>query len=483
MRPLFSLAQLQSIEAAHPHLMSAAGVAAASWISSRFPRSTSILLLAGPGNNGGDAYATALALYQQGYAPQVIDCADAEQERPAPAAAALAAWEDAGGAILDELPEQDPQLVVDGLFGNGLNRAPHGFIGDVIRWLNDSDCAVLALDCPSGLNSFNGIAWQPCVRADWTLSFIGLKPGLLTGRDAEQCGQVFVDTLQLDDELPDADGHTLTVADVRPLLPRRSRASHKGVHGSVGIVGGNSGMVGAALLAGRAALHAGAGRVYVGLLDTQGPAVDLQQPELMLRRAADLFSLEHLSCLAAGPGMGLDTAALQMVEWALRCPLPLLLDADALTLLARFPALLPLVRQRREATLLTPHPAEAARLLQLTTDEVEADRVAAARQLAADYRASVVLKGAGSIIAFPDGEYLINTTGNPGMAAAGQGDVLTGIVAALLAQGLAGGDALLAGTCLHGAAADLLLAEGHGPIGLTASETLLAVRHALNSRA
>lgn len=480
MRPLFSLSQLRAIEAEFPDLMTEAGRAAATWIAARYPRQARVLLLAGPGNNGGDAWACALELSRMGFAPCVVDCAEADTALPGAAQAARDAWDDAGGQTVEDIPEYDADLVVDGLLGIGVNRAPTGFLADVIDWINEQSCGVLALDCPSGLDAFTGLAFEPCVRADWTLTFISFKPGLLTGRDAEACGQVFVDLLGLDDDLPPADGHTLVAADVRPMIPQRSRASHKGHQGCVGILGGNSGMCGAALLAGRAALYAGAGRVYVGLLDPQAPAVDPVQPELMLRRAADLFALETLSCLAIGPGLGLDSTALQMLDWALKCPLPLVVDADALTLIGRHTALRGIIRQRRAPTLLTPHPAEAGRLLLQDTQEVEADRVGAACRLAAEYQALVVLKGAGSVVAFPDGEYLINTTGNPAMAAAGQGDVLTGVIAALLAQGASAGDALLAGVCLHGAAADTLLMQGCGPLGLTASETLIAVRTELN---
>lgn len=480
MRPLLTLTQLRDLEQSRPDLMTAAGHAAARWIHARFSRTASIILLAGPGNNGGDAYATALALLDLGHAPMVVDCAT--DGRSDGCEAAAEAWDDAGGLTLDEVPDQDADLIVDGLLGLGLNRAPSGYLAEVIAWVNEQGCGILSLDSPSGLDPFTGLAFEPCVQADWTLSFISLKPGLLTGRDADRCGQVFLDTLDLDDVLPEADGHTLALADVQELLPIRQRAGHKGQHGSVGIIGGNGGLIGAALLAGRAALHAGAGRVYVGLLDSQAPSIDPQQAELMLRRAIDIFGIDHLSCLAVGPGLGEDNQALQTLDWALKSPLPLLLDADALNLLSRHPALKAVVRQRRQPTLLTPHPGEAGRLLYQSTAEVEKDRVAAALRLASDYKALVVLKGAGSIVAFPDGEFLINTTGNPGMAAAGQGDVLSGVVAALLAQGLSAGDALLAGVCVHGAAADLLVAEDQGPVGLTASETLLAVRRILNRR-
>ena len=478
MLPIFSLQELRTIEATHGGLMDRAGKAALRWIARRYDKSAAILLLAGPGNNGGDAIACAHHLRQQGYQPTLVLCTDAER-LPAEARQALSVWEDAGGDYLDEIPDQEWTLVVDGLLGIGLNRAPQGFIGDLIEWLNDNEWPVLALDTPSGLNAFTGVAPGACVRADWTLSLIGFKPGLLTGHDSDRCGQVFCDELELGEQLPEALGHTVAAGDVARLLPLRPRNSHKGRNGSVGVIGGATGMIGACLLAGRAALHAGAGRVYLGLVD-QGPSVDCQQPELMIRRATELFDIENLTTLVIGPGLGDGSAALQMLDWALRSHLPLVLDADALNLIAHFPPLREHIRRRAYPTILTPHPAEAARLLYQDTVEVEADRVAAAQRLAREYSTLCVLKGAGSIVAFADGEYCINTSGNPGQASAGQGDVLSGIIGALLAQGISAGDALLLGVYAHGAAADALVTAGIGPIGLTASETSLAVRDLLN---
>ena len=239
-------------------------------------------------------------------------------------------------------------------------------------------------------------------------------------------------------------------------------------------------MTGAAVLAGRAALKCGAGRVYAGLLASELPLFDPLQPELMLRPADGVLRLDHLTALAIGPGLGDLPDAAEYLDWALELDLPLVLDADALNLLAAFSALKDKLKQRVAEKILTPHPAEAARLLGCTTADVQSDRVAAAQQLARECNAGVVLKGCGSVCAWPDGHWAINTSGNPGMASAGMGDVLTGLIVALLAQGVDERHALTAGVYLHGAAADQKMAEGAGPIGLTAGEVIDAARMLLN---
>ncbi|MCZ7563991.1 MAG: NAD(P)H-hydrate dehydratase [Burkholderiales bacterium] len=265
------------------------------------------------------------------------------------------------------------------------------------------------------------------------------------------------------------------------LPSSRGRAIfHKGLAGSVGIVGGADGMVGAALLAGRAALRVGAGKVFVGLLAAQPPQVDAGQLELMLRDPGALLSEVPLSALAIGPGLGVATAAEQLLAQSLRMARPIVVDADALNLIAQQPALQAAVAARAAATLLTPHPAEAARLLGRSSAEVQADRIAAARAIAARLTSWVALKGNGTVIAAPDGRWWVNTSGNPGMAGAGMGDVLTGMIASLLAQGLDAERALVAGVYLHAAAADAAAASGIGPVGLTASEIVDPARTLLN---
>jgi hydroxyethylthiazole kinase-like uncharacterized protein yjeF len=266
----------------------------------------------------------------------------------------------------------------------------------------------------------------------------------------------------------------------RSLLATRPRNFHKGMAGSLGIFGGAAGMTGAALLAGRAALKLGTGRVYVGLLDEKSPAVDVNCLELMLRHPDEALG-EELDAMVVGPGLGQGERAETLVGAALASDIPCVLDADALNLLSENNDLRKACARRSAETLLTPHPAEAARLLGSSTQAVQADRVKAARALSGNLNAHVVLKGNGSIVAARDGHWFINSSGNSGMAAAGMGDVLAGMLGALLAQRYTGESALVLGVHLHGAAADARVAAGAGPVGLAASELIEPARRLWNS--
>ncbi len=310
-----------------------------------------------------------------------------------------------------------------------------------------------------------------------------MKPGLLTLEGPEHGGRLHLATLGLDARaLLEPSGHVIGPDAIAAALPRRRLNTHKGDYGSVGVIGGASGMAGAAVLAGRAALKLGAGRVYVGFAAPDVPAFDPVQPELMFRRADEVLALDHVTCLAVGPGLGMAQDAKAHLDAALAKPLPLVLDADALNLIAADDALARALATRSAPTLLTPHPAEAARLLHATTAQIQHDRLESAVRLAASFHAHVVLKGAGSVCASPDGRWAINTSGNPGMASAGMGDVLTGMTAALLAQGSAPDRALEAAVYLHGAAADALVRDGCGPAGLAAGELIDVARGLVNAR-
>lgn len=262
-------------------------------------------------------------------------------------------------------------------------------------------------------------------------------------------------------------------------LPRRRSDCHKGDLGAVGILGGAVGMGGAAILAGRAALLCGAGRVYVGMLDGR-IGLDPASPELMVAGPEQVLRLPSPACLVAGPGLGQSGAARQWLEQALEVEHALLLDADALNLIALDPALRDRVQRRPGPTLLTPHPGEAARLLGLDTAAVQKDREGAVKRLADLYAATVILKGMGTLIHGMGGKVWHNITGNPGMAAPGMGDVLAGIVAALIAQGMDGEQAAITGVWVHGTAADHAVEAGRGPVGLTASEVAINARAVLN---
>jgi hydroxyethylthiazole kinase-like uncharacterized protein yjeF len=487
--PVYRTAEIRRIETIaiatqqSPGLMERAGLAAAEIARTLATGGGRILVIAGPGNNGGDAFVAARWLRAWHFSIDLVFAGDTAK-LPADAGAAFAAWQVGGGAHLAAIPAgRQWDLVIDGLFGIGLQRDISGHHAEIIAAINRLGACVLALDLPSGLASDSGRIMGSTIKANHTATFIALKPGLLTGDGPDCCGQIHVCTLGLDvTAITPAIGAVIGSDIIRSvLLPRRAN-SHKGSFGSVGIIGGAPGMAGAALLAGRAALNLGAGRVYVGMLDRAALRVDPIQPELMLRDLAGLWQLPDLACVAVGPGLGTTPEAHDCVRTALATTTALVLDADALNLIAADSALQETLRSRAGASVLMPHPAEAARLLACTTAEIQADRVAAAGEIAKRYRSHVVVKGAGSVCACPEGPWFINTSGNPGMASAGMGDVLTGMLAALLAQGADTQAALLAAVNLHGAAADALVKAGTGPVGLTASEVSVAARELYNRR-
>ncbi|MDP2171754.1 MAG: NAD(P)H-hydrate dehydratase [Rhodocyclaceae bacterium] len=479
--PILQDAALRAIEADHaaitPSLMERAGSGAARVAQEMLagtgtgPHPT--LIIAGPGNNGGDAFVVARLLKEAKHTPHVLFAGDPAL-LPGAARRAHTAWLAAGGTCLRNYPATEPGLIIDGLFGIGLARPITGAYADWIERMNACGRPVLALDVPSGLNAATGQATGPIVNATRTATFIALKPGLLTGDGPDHCGQITLCDLDLKIDIKD--GEQVTPALFQHCLLPRRRNSHKGSYGSVAIIGGAASMTGAALLAGRAALHLGAGRVYLGMLEN--PLVDHDQPELMLRPPAE--AMDAATVVAIGPGLGQSLQAGELLGQALSYNLPLVLDADSLNLLPQSPLLLRKATVRPAPTFITPHPAEAARLLACSIDEVQADRLAAALELARRLRAYVVLKGCGTIVVAPDARWFMNTTGNPGLATAGSGDVLTGILAALLAQGWPPLEALLGAVHLHGAAADACVAEGLGPVGLTAGELIAPARQILN---
>jgi len=454
--PLFTAADLRAIDqkwaSEHPDisLMERAGAAAAELAGTLACESGEpVLVLAGPGNNGGDALVVARRLSTQGFRVDVVSRADPAR-LPPDAAHAWAAWRESGGAILADIPpSQQYNLGIDGLFGVGLQR---DIDGETARWItqaNGMKCPKLALDVPSGLDSDSGRIRGCALRADHTLTFLGLKPGLFTADGPDCAGTLHLDPLGVDPAtLPATLGVLLTQPESRHCLPARAQNSHKGQFGHVGIIGGANGMVGACLIAGRAALQQGAGSVTLGTLDER-IVVDYAEPRLMFAAPENLLNA-HLSVLAIGPGLGQSTRAHALLQTALATPCPLVLDADALNLLAGDPVLANLTARRSHPTLLTPHPGEAARLLGVTVAEIQENRIGFACHLSTQTHAHVSLKGAGTVIAHPDGRYAINTSGGPWLAQAGSGDRLTGMLAALLGQGMVAGDALEAAVWLHG---------------------------------
>ena len=488
--PILTPAELRAVEAGAagctPTLMERAGQAVAD-AARRLATDTGapILVAVGPGNNGGDGWVAAESLRAGFSRVTVLDTAGTPPKAPE-ARAAQARFLAGGGEVVREWPTGlRPALVVDGLLGIGLARDVDAGMAALIGRINAASVPVLAIDIPSGLDARTGRVLGCAVTATRTITFVAHKPGLHTALGPDHCGRVELEDLGTRDRvLAAAKGMLLTPADVREWLSPRKRDAHKGSHGSLGVIGGSRGMTGAALLAARAGLVCGAGKVRVGLLSPDAPAVDSAYPELMLGAVDDAMKVD---AVVAGPGAGQSPSAtsVSMFERSILPSLlalakPLVLDADALNAIAYNDGLREALTGRMQATILTPHPGEAARLLGVQTAQVQSDRLAAALELASRLHVHVVLKGAGSICAFPDGRWSINTTGNPGLASGGTGDVLAGVIGALLCQGLSAEQALQYGVCLHGAAADSLVARGVGPIGLTASEVMLEARALIN---
>jgi hydroxyethylthiazole kinase-like uncharacterized protein yjeF len=473
-------------------LMARAGYAAFLWACERLEGKSGVwTVLAGPGNNGGDAYVLATHALEAG-TPVKLYALGQISKKADDALLAKAGFLAAGGEIH---PTEDfasllgAAGIVDGLFGIGLTNPPTGEAQRLIRLMNSENTMkvpVLSLDIPSGLNANTGQAFCDCVKATHTLSFIAAKPGLFTLDGPDQCGEITVADLGLQDAAAPHPQSLYAEETLLSQLKPRNMNSHKGSHGDVVVVGGDQGMVGAAILAARTALHLGAGRVFLGLLDgPQPPGYDPLQPELMMRSTESL--LKHAGVWVVGPGLGQSTTARALLSQLLditatrSAPDALLLDADALNLLAQDSELAEKFAELKMPTVITPHPLEAARLLGLTTEQIQADRMGAAQQLSQRFNTCAVLKGAGSVIAHQD-QLSINLSGGPALATGGTGDVLAGALGALLAQ--FGCESLhqtvALGVFLHGQTVEPLGLEKRNPRLLTASEVMLRIKQRLN---
>jgi len=500
---LYSVAELRAIEAdamagLPPHtLMARAGHAAARFLREQIAHdnaaaaaasaTATVWVAAGPGNNGGDALVLAAELQRAGIAVEV--CMPVEV-KPDDARWALAEARAAGVAITAAPPASFERYgwLVDGMFGIGLARPLEGIFASLAQSLSQRarQGRVLALDVPSGLDSDTGnvVGAGAAVRATHTITFIGAKPGLFMASGRDLAGIVTLAPIGV--ERVTSAARTAVQLNAPALfarfLPARDFSTNKGSFGSLAVVGGDTGMCGAPILAARAALHTGAGKIHVALLGAGAPPYDPPHPELMLHPVDDL-PLDKMDALAIGCGMGNRERASQVLNDVLALDVPKLLDADALNLLAVDASLAARVAARGaqgDPCVLTPHPLEAARLLGCDAPAVQRDRLAAARALTARFASVIVLKGTGTVIAAPDGRFAVNPTGNAALATGGTGDVLGGIIGALLAQRLPPYEAALAGVYLHGLAADTLTAQGDGPAGLTAGELAPMVRKLLN---
>jgi NAD(P)H-hydrate epimerase len=465
-------AALEALGITGQELMRRAASAALNSLRRHWPQLRHIGIHCGPGNNGGDGFLLGVLAREAGLQVEMTALTEVSH---GDAAVARQAWVAGGGRIRvrsdDACALPDAELHVDALYGIGLHRAPEGAAAQLIEQINGSGQPVLALDVPSGLDTDTGHCAGVAIRADVTVTFIAGKRGLHTGRAADHVGVLELATLGVPDGVyaertPDA---RLLVAEI---LPRRTRYANKGDNGHVLVIGGEHGMAGAARLAGEAALRGGAGLVSVATRAEHVFALNAARPELMAHGVDGPQTLapmiEKADVLALGPGLG--QAAWGHALWltALDANKPLVLDADGLNLLSREP------RRFSAPTILTPHPGEAARLLGVPAAEIERDRFAAVRELSRRYGAVAILKGSGSLIADPDGRLDVCPWGNPGMASGGMGDLLTGVVAALLAQSCSAWQAACLGVGLHARAGDRAAQQGER--GLLASDLLAPLR-------
>ncbi|MBS0366094.1 MAG: NAD(P)H-hydrate dehydratase [Proteobacteria bacterium] len=458
-------------------LMKRAGEAALRCLRSRWPMAHRVVIACGPGNNGGDGYVLARFAQAAGLTVSALACGETAFLR-GDARRAFEDWRASGGEPRPFAAEllREGEVLVDALLGTGLAGPVRPEMVAVIAALNAAGRPLFALDIPSGLDGDSGQVHGVAVRAEATVTFVGLKSGLYLGQGPEHCGTVFFDDLEL--SMPAAQSGPppftrIVESEIQAALPRRPREANKGDFGRVLVVGGGAGMPGAARLAGEAALRVGAGRVTVAVAPQNVMAIAAGRPELMcvpLESAAQLEApISRADVIAVGPGLGTGDWARKVLQAVLDCGRPLVVDADALNLLAA---------PSRTQWILTPHPGEAARLLGQTADAVQADRPAALAALLVRCGGTVVLKGAGTLVGSLGRPVGVCERGNPGMASAGMGDVLTGTIAGILAQC---GDPWLAaraGVLVHALAGDA--AARAGERGILALDLMGELRRGVN---
>lgn len=434
-------------------LMCRAGERAFAALMAHWPEARALTICCGAGNNGGDGFVMARLAHSAGLNVQCI-AVQAVDRLSGAARQAAEDWLALGGGLEAPNERLRGDVIVDALLGTGLDRPVRDDYARLIEHINACQQPVLAVDIPSGLSADTGMPLGRCIHAALTVSFIGRKRGLYTGQAGRYCGKLVFDSLDIPEHIVQPVRPDAQLLDRRQLenwLPPRLADTHKGDLGHLLVVGGNLGMAGAAALAGRAALLAGAGRVSLATRAAHAGLAPAIQPELMSHgiETTEAFEplIETADVIALGPGLGQDDWARALWRRSLEQDVPLLVDADALNLLAERP-------MRRSSWVLTPHPGEAARLLDTSVADIQKDRFAAVSALAERFDAVVVLKGHGSLITGPGATVCVCPYGNPAMASAGMGDALSGIIAALLAQGLAPFEAACCGVLAHALAGD-----------------------------
>lgn len=465
-------------------LMRRAGQAAFELIGERWPEAKRLLVVCGGGNNGGDGYVVARLALEAGKVVYLLPTKPAAELKGAARSMAEEVLGSAGLHLLEasddlELPPVD--LIVDGLLGIGISGEVRAASARLIEKINRHAAPVLALDLPSGLNGDTGAVAGAAVKACATLTFIGVKKGLLTGQGPALAGELLLDELGLPASLLESlepAAKRVTQQELRAALPHRSPSAHKGQFGHLLLIGGDNGMGGAIIMAAQAALRCGAGRVSVATRSAHVTPLLCRQPEVMVHalESADELPplLEAATTLVIGPGLGRGDWGRELLAQLLACDKPQLLDADALNLLAKsddIPA--------HEQRVITPHPGEAARLLGSSVAAVERDRFASVASLERLVGGVALLKGAGSLIAAHGQPTQLVAAGSPGMASGGMGDVLSGIIGALMAQRLSPFDATRLGALLHALAADRV-ATRQGERGLLASDLLAELPPLIN---
>lgn len=456
-------------------LMSRAGYEVFQRIRHKWPDTQTLAVFCGAGNNAGDGYIVARLALEAGLQVHVYSVVEPKTLK-GDAHTAYQRYMDSSGLVISFQGEEmsSVDVIVDALLGTGLDRPVTGFYASAIQSINNSTAHVVAVDNPSGLNANTGNIMGCAVKADCTVTFIALKQGLFTGQAADYCGEIIYASLSVPDAIFQS-VHSSAVRVVKSTLPHRDRCSHKGDYGHVLIVGGDKGFSGAALLAGEAALRVGAGLVSIATRLEHAGLMNLNRPELMCHGVENSDQLAALlvksTVVVLGPGLGQSDWARELFMTTIKAQKPLIIDADGLNLLARSPV-------KNPGWILTPHPGEASRLLNCSTVEIQQDRFASVSAIQSKYDGIAVLKGAGTLIASPD-EIAVSTTGNPGMSSGGMGDVLSGVIAGLLAQKFSLNYAAQQGVYSHGKAAELAT-EKDGERGLLASDLLPYLRLLVN---